>query len=84
MDKLSGLASKLGGNKDSGSSNQGGGGGGGQKDYLDKALDSVESKVSGGKIDPSKYREQNEKATDAIRGQFEKSTGKHVPEKFSN
>ena len=29
-------------------------------------------------------RDQNEKITDKARGMFEKATGKHVPDKFSN
>lgn len=97
MDKLSGLASKLGGggNKESGSSS------GGQQgeDYLDKgefehrrqatigiantnaglALDSVEQKFGGGKVDPSKMRSTNEKITDTAREQFEKATGYGFP-----
>ncbi|KAJ5593925.1 uncharacterized protein N7459_000133 [Penicillium hispanicum] len=80
MDKLSGLASKLGGgSKDSGSS-----AGGQQQDYLDKGLEAVEKKFGGGKIDPAKMRSTNEKITDGAREQFEKATGKKVPEKFSN
>ncbi|KAI9926016.1 hypothetical protein ASPWEDRAFT_107397 [Aspergillus wentii DTO 134E9] len=88
MDKLSGLASKLGGSKgsseQSGSSGSGSGGGSGQKDYLDKALDAAERKFGGGKVDPEKMRGTNEKITDGAREQFEKFTGKKVPEKFSN
>ncbi|KAF2234751.1 hypothetical protein EV356DRAFT_143449 [Viridothelium virens] len=54
----------------------------GQKeDYADKGLDSVENKFG---VDSAKYRSTNEKITDAARGQFEKSTGKDVPDKFSN
>ncbi|EME40270.1 hypothetical protein DOTSEDRAFT_28174 [Dothistroma septosporum NZE10] len=60
----------------------------GQKeDYLDKAVDAMEKKfgqASGHQIDPAKYRAQNEKFTDKLRGFFEKKTGKKVPEKFSN
>lgn len=93
MDKLSGLASKLGGG--SGSDNSGSTqSSSGQEDYLDKgeihmdewrgefdeltllqALDSVESKFGGGKIDPAKMRSTNEKITDGAREQFEKATG---------
>ncbi|KAJ5377130.1 uncharacterized protein N7496_004539 [Penicillium cataractarum] len=82
MDKLSGLASKLGG----GSSSSGSGSNqpAGNEDYLDKALDSAERKFGGGKVDPEKMRSTNEKITDGAREQFEKLTGKHVPEKFSN
>ncbi|KAJ5730454.1 uncharacterized protein N7483_004962 [Penicillium malachiteum] len=85
MDKLSGLASKLGGGSSSSSgsnSNQASG----NEDYLDKGLDSLESKFGGGKVDPhsSKMRETNEKITDTAREKFESLTGKKVPEKFSN
>ncbi|RWQ96484.1 hypothetical protein C8Q69DRAFT_465475 [Paecilomyces variotii] len=55
-----------------------------QEDYLDKGLDAVEKKYGGGKVDPEKYRSQNEKITDTARGLFEKATGKKIPEKFSN
>ncbi|PYI09144.1 hypothetical protein BO78DRAFT_427521 [Aspergillus sclerotiicarbonarius CBS 121057] len=82
MDKLSGLASKLGGGNKS--KDQGSGGSGGQEDYLDKGLDSIESKFSGGKIDPQKMRSTNEKITDTARTKFESATGHKVPEKFSN
>ncbi|KAI9687624.1 MAG: hypothetical protein M1822_002234 [Bathelium mastoideum] len=52
----------------------------GQKeDYLDKALDAIEKKT--GHV---LSRDTNEKITDKARELFEKSTGKHVPEKFSN
>ncbi|KAJ5793416.1 hypothetical protein N7457_000015 [Penicillium paradoxum] len=84
MDKLSGLASKLGGNKGSSSGTGSSSGSQGQEDYVDKALDSVEKKFGGGKIDPVKMRSTNEKITDTARGQFEKATGKKVPEKISN
>lgn len=57
---------------------------GGQEDYLDKALDAAEKKFGQGKVDPQKERGVNEKITDGARGFFEKATGKHVPEKFSN
>ncbi|KAJ5572415.1 hypothetical protein N7450_009399 [Penicillium hetheringtonii] len=85
MDKLSGLASKLGGGSKKESSS-GSSGSAGQEDYLDKGLDALESKFGGGKVDPhsDKMRQTNEKITDGAREQFEKSTGKHVPEKFSN
>jgi len=39
------------------------------------ALDQAESKLSGGKIDPTTMRDKNEKITDAARDQFEKATG---------
>jgi len=77
MDKLTGML------KGGGSSSGGGGNTGGQ-DYLDKAVDSVEKKFGGGKIDPNKMRSTNEKITDGAREQFEKATGKNVPDKFSN
>ncbi|OOF94095.1 hypothetical protein ASPCADRAFT_6851 [Aspergillus carbonarius ITEM 5010] len=80
MDKLSGLASKLGGGNKSNDQ----GGGSGQEDYVDKGLDSVESKYSGGKIDPQKMRSTNEKITDTARTKFEGATGQHVPDKISN
>ncbi|KAJ6082827.1 hypothetical protein PENARI_c016G11383 [Penicillium arizonense] len=81
MDKLSGLASKLGGKGSHSSSNSGSAG---QEDYVDKALGGAEKKFGGGKVDPAKMRSTNEKITDTGREQFEKATGKHVPEKFSN
>lgn len=43
------------------------------------ALDAVEKKT--GHVFS---RDQNEKITDKARETFEKATGKHVPEKFSN
>ncbi|KAJ5561246.1 hypothetical protein N7535_004287 [Penicillium sp. DV-2018c] len=82
MDKLSGLAHKLGGHKDSGSGS--GSGSQGKEDYVDKGLNSAEKKFGGGKVDPEKMRSTNEKITDAGRGQFEKATGKDVPAKVSN
>lgn len=45
------------------------------------AVDAVEKKLGGmtGKnVDPQKYRAQNEKLTDKIRGFLEKATGKKV------
>ncbi|KAJ6018587.1 hypothetical protein N7499_010221 [Penicillium canescens] len=81
MDKLSGLASKLGGKGSHSSSNSDSAG---QEDYADKALSGAEKKFGGGKVDPAKMRSTNEKITDTGREQFEKATGKHVPEKFSN
>ncbi|KAL2039499.1 hypothetical protein N7G274_007771 [Stereocaulon virgatum] len=63
---------------------QGNAGGAGQEDYLDKGVDALENKFGQGKIDPAKSRGMNEKITDQARGMFEKATGKHVPEKFSN
>ncbi|KAJ5626246.1 hypothetical protein N7510_002555 [Penicillium lagena] len=81
MDKLSGLASKLGGgSKTSGGSSSSSG----NEDYVDKALDQAEGKFSGGKADPAKMRSTNEKITDTAREQFEKATGKNIPDKVSN
>ncbi|KAI9694283.1 MAG: hypothetical protein M1820_009042 [Bogoriella megaspora] len=76
MDKLK---NALGGSS-SGSSNQSGGGQ--NEDYADKGLDSVEKKA--GVTDTSKLRSANEKITDTARTQFEKLTGKDVPDKVSN
>ncbi|OJJ80116.1 uncharacterized protein ASPGLDRAFT_39405 [Aspergillus glaucus CBS 516.65] len=93
MDKLSGLASKLGGKGQShqqggkgqshqqGGSSSGGSSNNNQEDYVDKGLDSVEKKYG---ADPSKLRDTNEKITDTGRQQFESRTGKHVPDKISN
>ncbi|KJX97699.1 hypothetical protein TI39_contig469g00002 [Zymoseptoria brevis] len=58
-----------------------------KKDYLDKALEKLESmigKKSGKNIDPNKYSKQNEKITDKIRQMVEKATGKKIPAKVSN
>ncbi|PSK46095.1 hypothetical protein C1H76_8842 [Elsinoe australis] len=52
-----------------------------KEDYGDKGLDAIEKKAG---QDPSKLRQVNEKVTDTARGMFEKSSGKKVPEKFSN
>ncbi|KAJ5538775.1 uncharacterized protein N7503_006720 [Penicillium pulvis] len=82
MDKLSGLASKLGGGSSSSGSNTNQAAG--NEDYLDKGLDSVEKKYGGGKVDPAKMRSTNEKITDTVREKFEGATGKNVPDKFSN
>ncbi|KAH8424432.1 uncharacterized protein LDX57_002183 [Aspergillus melleus] len=87
MDKLSGLASKLTGkhkDESTGGGESGGSGSNNQKDYLDNAVDSAERKFGGGKIDPDKMRDTNEKITDTARERFEGATGKKVPEKFSN
>ncbi|KAJ5884739.1 hypothetical protein N7495_009249 [Penicillium taxi] len=83
MDQLSGLAAKFGGGSSSSgdkntntntNTNQSG-----QEDYLDKALDFAEKKTG-----HSFGRDTNEKITDGAREQFEKFSGKKVPEKFSN
>ncbi|KAJ5135004.1 uncharacterized protein N7515_004282 [Penicillium bovifimosum] len=84
MDKLSGLASKLGGHKSSGSGDGAASGSQGQEDYVDKGLNTAEKKFGGGKVDPEKMRSTNEKVTDTGREQFEKATGKNVPSKISN
>lgn len=39
------------------------------------ALDAAEKKFGGGKVDPTKMRDTNEKITDGVRGMFEKATG---------
>ncbi|KAA6409054.1 MAG: hypothetical protein FRX48_07398 [Lasallia pustulata] len=64
--------------------NQGGAANTGKEDYADKGLDFAEKKFGGGKINPEQQRGTNEKITDGARGMFEKTTGKKVPEKFSN
>ncbi|EXJ85742.1 hypothetical protein A1O1_06110 [Capronia coronata CBS 617.96] len=55
-----------------------------QEDYLDKGLDAAEKKFGQGKVDPTKQRSTNEKITDKARDLFEKTTGKNIPDKFSN
>jgi len=79
MDKL---GSMLGGGGSSGGGQQAANPGG--EDYGDKGLDAIEKKFGEGKVDPNKMRSTNEKITDGAREQFEKLTGKNVPEKFSN
>ncbi|RAL08888.1 uncharacterized protein BO97DRAFT_445901 [Aspergillus homomorphus CBS 101889] len=74
MDKLGGIASKLGGSHGSSNNNQ-------KEDYVDKGVDNVESRFG---ADPQKLRSTNEKATDFARNKFESSTGHHVPDKISN
>ncbi|TQB74696.1 hypothetical protein MPDQ_004347 [Monascus purpureus] len=54
---------------------------GNSEDYLDKALDNVESKYG---MDPTKMRGINEKITDTARNEFESATGYDIPNKFSN
>ncbi|RAH66359.1 uncharacterized protein BO66DRAFT_442158 [Aspergillus aculeatinus CBS 121060] len=76
MDKLSGLASKLGGSHGSSGSNNNN-----QEDYVDKGVDNIESRFG---ADPQKLRSTNEKATDFARNKFESSTGHNVPDKISN
>ncbi|OJJ44446.1 hypothetical protein ASPZODRAFT_18637 [Penicilliopsis zonata CBS 506.65] len=83
MDKIKDLAGKL-GNKSNNDTAGSSSGGNNNEDYLDKALDSAERKFGGGKVDPAKMRDTNEKITDGARTQFESMTGKKVPEKFSN
>jgi len=67
-----------------GTSQQAANTGGQQEDYLDKGLDALERKFGGGKVDPVKQRETNEKVTDKARDFAEKKFGFHVPGKFSN
>lgn len=43
--------------------------------FLEIGLDSVQRKYGGGKIDPDKNRQTNEKITDGARNMFEKATG---------
>lgn len=91
MDKLSGLASKLGGKGQS--HQQGGSSSGGssnnQEDYVDKGVfyphkstnipllmnTGLDSVEKKYGADPSKLRDTNEKITDAGRQQFESRTG---------
>ncbi|KAL8846043.1 MAG: hypothetical protein Q9221_008839 [Calogaya cf. arnoldii] len=78
MDKLKGMASKMGG----GSGEQKPAAGGGQQDYVDKGLEGAEKKF--GVNAPSGA---NEKITDSGRDMFEKQTGncsKDIPDKVSN
>ncbi|KAF2969161.1 hypothetical protein GQX73_g4401 [Xylaria multiplex] len=51
-----------------------------KEDYGDKAASFLNKKYNNDKLD----RNQLEKITDGAREGFEKITGKHVPEKFSN
>ncbi|KAH8904701.1 hypothetical protein BR93DRAFT_930142 [Coniochaeta sp. PMI_546] len=53
--------------------------GGQQKDYGDKAFDTL-AKKSGHNVDAN----TSEKITDGARGLFEKATGKKVDPKYSN
>ncbi|KAG2019286.1 hypothetical protein GB937_005200 [Aspergillus fischeri] len=99
MDKLSGLASKLGGSQSTSANQTQGEPQRQQEDFVDRGtypppplktyandtgLDALEQRFGGGKIDTAKMRSTNEKITDAAREQFEKATGYKVPEKFSN
>jgi hypothetical protein len=53
-----------------------------KQDYGDKAINAVQKKFG---IDKSgKYDKYEEKGSDMLRGQFEKSSGKKMPDKFSN
>jgi len=72
VEKAKGATGSSGGNKNSGGAQ-------GSEDYGDKGVDFIEQKT-GHKLS----REQNEKITDGAREQFEKSTGKNIPDKFSN
>ncbi|EAL92122.1 uncharacterized protein AFUA_3G14660 [Aspergillus fumigatus Af293] len=85
MDKLAGLASKLGGSQSTPANQTQGEPQSQQEDLLDKGtsppppaerrLDALEQRLGGGKIDPAQLRSTNEKITDAAREQFEKATG---------
>jgi hypothetical protein len=90
MDKLAGLASKLGGSQSTSANQTQGQPQGQQEDFVDKGayphpwlktyanvagLDALEQRFGGGKIDSAKMRSTNEKITDAAREQFEKATG---------
>ncbi|KIX06887.1 uncharacterized protein Z518_04863 [Rhinocladiella mackenziei CBS 650.93] len=44
-----------------------------KEDYLDMGLDAMEKKFGGGKIDPAKSWNMNEKMTDKARDMFEKA-----------
>ncbi|KAL8803130.1 MAG: hypothetical protein Q9182_003380 [Xanthomendoza sp. 2 TL-2023] len=68
MDKLKGLAGKVGGNKEQNPSAAGGSGG--QKDYVDKGLEAGEKKF-GVNVGSG----TNEAVTDKGREMFEKGTG---------
>ena len=48
----------------------------------DKGVNAVEQKMGFDK--DGKYDKYEEKGTDMARGQFEKTTGKNIPDKFSN
>ncbi|KZV77369.1 hypothetical protein PENSPDRAFT_679541 [Peniophora sp. CONT] len=52
---------------------------GGNEDYVDKGLDSLERKQG-----INMNRNTNEKITDGARNFFEKTTGRDIPDKFSN
>ena len=54
----------------------------GQQDMGDKGINAVEQKMGFDK--DGKYDKYEEKGSDMARGQFEKATGKNVPDKFSN
>ncbi|ORY09780.1 hypothetical protein BCR34DRAFT_443528, partial [Clohesyomyces aquaticus] len=51
----------------------------GNQDYGDKGISAAEKKFG-----LPENRGVNEKITDGAREQFEKATGKNVPDKFSN
>ncbi|KAF2000408.1 hypothetical protein P154DRAFT_576088 [Amniculicola lignicola CBS 123094] len=79
MDALKNLAGKFGGSSKSSSTPASGDKKAEGQDYADKGLSALQKKF-GFKSNAA----TNEKITDAARGQYEKSTGKKVPEKFSN
>jgi hypothetical protein len=54
-------------------------GGAQTQDYGDKAINSIQAKFG---IDKDgKYNKYEEKGSDMLRGQFEKSSGKNIPDK---
>jgi len=76
MDKVKDMASKATGGSSGNTSNTTGGG---SEDYGDKGLDAAEKKMG-----YTGNRETNEKVADAARTGIEKSTGKDIPDKYSN
>ncbi|GAW19061.1 hypothetical protein EKO27_g4518 [Xylaria grammica] len=79
MDALKNFANK-GQSGAAGTSNTAPAAGAQKDDYGDKAAAFLNKKYNNDKLD----RSQLEKITDGAREGFEKVTGKHVPEKFSN
>jgi hypothetical protein len=53
-----------------------------KQDYGDKAINAIEDKLGFDK--DHKYDKYEEKGSDFVRDQFEKKSGKNVPDKFSN
>ncbi|KAI9654689.1 MAG: hypothetical protein M1831_005276 [Alyxoria varia] len=75
MDKLKDMAGKMGGGKKTDNSSSSAG----KDDYLDKGLAAGEKKFG-----VPQNKGANEKITDSARDQFEKYSGKDVPDKVSN